>query len=442
MGQTHPRDVPDPAAVRETRPARRSARGSLQPPLQPSRRYEPPSWDAPRSLDTHRAAIHTALVVRTPRTETVPLTVALHRSLAEDAIADIALPPFDNSQMDGFAAASAHTPGRLPVAATIAAGHVPAPLAAGTAVPIMTGAPVPSGADTVVPVEDTDDARFDVTEVGLPASAPGRFVRPAGSDVAAGDTVLTAGTRLGAAALGVLAALGRTEVAVRARPRVLVCTGGDEVVPPGQPLPAGRIYDANTALLHVVLTGLGAEVCATRLVADAPDAFLSGLRADLAAHDPDLVVTSGGISAGRFEVVRSALAAEPDVGFGSVAMQPGGPQGLGVLRGGTPIVCLPGNPVSTWVSAVLLLAPALAEVWGTSAPHARQAQLEDAVTPLVDRTQVRRGTRVPEAPGRVAVLPGTSSHLLAEAARAEVLVLVPAGPEPRPAGTAVEVVDL
>lgn len=409
---------------------------------QPSAPSNRPAWDAPRSLDAHHAAVRTALAVRTPRTEMVPLAAALHRSLAEDAVAGVALPPFDNSQMDGFAAASADTPGRLRVAGTIAAGHVPAPLAPGTAVPIMTGAPVPAGADTVVPVEDTPDGRFDVAEVALPASAPGRFVRPAGSDVSAGASVLAAGTRLGAAALGLLAALGRTEITVRTRPRVLVCTGGDEVVPPGQPLPAGRIYDANTALLHAALTGLGAEVCATRLVADAPDAFLSGLRADLAAHDPDLVITSGGISAGRFEVVRSALADEPDVLFGSVAMQPGGPQGLGILAGGTPIVCLPGNPVSTWVSGVLLLAPALAEVWGTAAPRTRQARLRTAVTPLHRKTQVRRGTRVPGESDRVDVLPGTSSHLLAEAARAEVLVLVPPGSEPIPAGAAVEVVEL
>ncbi|MCX0277011.1 molybdopterin molybdotransferase MoeA [Nocardia zapadnayensis] len=400
------------------------------------------AWDSPRGLTAHCEAVRAALAARTPRTETVPLTAALHRSLARDAVASIALPPFDNSQMDGFAAASADTPGRLPVAATIAAGHVPAPLAPGTAAPIMTGAPVPAGADTVVPVEDTRDGRFDVAEVVLPASAPGRFVRPAGSDVAVGDTVLTAGTRLGPAALGLLAALGRTDVTVRARPQVLVCTGGDEVVLPGQPLPEGRIYDANTALLHAVLTGCGAEVCATRLVADSPDDFADSLHADIAAHDPDLVVTSGGISAGRFEVVRSALAAEPAVRFGSVAMQPGGPQGLGVLRGGIPIVCLPGNPVSTWVSAVLLLGPALAEVWGTTGSTARQARLETTVTPLAAKTQIRRGIRVPAAPDRVDVLPGTSSHLLAEAARAEVLVLVPPGPEPLPAGTAVEVVDL
>lgn len=402
----------------------------------------PGTWGGPRSITEHCAAVRDALAVRTPGGEDLRLAHAGGRSLAAAQTAPLPLPPFDNSQMDGFAVASDGTPGRFAVRETIPAGRVPPPLEPGTAAPIMTGAPIPARADAVVPVEDTPAGTFDVTAVDLPAVPAGRFVRTAGSDVRPGEEVLPAGTRLGPAALGLLAALGRTSVTVIARPRVLVCTGGDEVVPPGEPLSPGRIHDANTDLLSSQLAALGAEVCATRLVDDSPGAFLCGLRGDIAAHDPDLVVTSGGISAGRFEVVRLALAAEPEVRFGGVAMQPGGPQGLGVLGGTTPILCLPGNPVSTWVSAVLLLQPALAAVWGTVPLRERRARLSEETARLPTKSQVRRAVHRDGDSGAIDLLPGTSSHLLAEAARAQVLALVPPGERPLPAGSEIDVVDL
>ncbi|SLM89643.1 Molybdopterin biosynthesis protein MoeA [Brevibacterium yomogidense] len=460
-------------------------------------------WAEPRSMDSHVDALVAALSVRTIGAESVPVAEALDRVLVDDLRAPFDLPRFDNSQMDGFALDAAATPGAFDVVGMIAAGQTGDAVAPGTAVPIMTGAPLPPGASAVIPVEESDGYESPTVRAGQ--TPAGRFVRPRGSDIAAGDVALPAGTVLGSAALGVLAAFGLTEVTVRARPRVLVVTGGDEVAQPGSPLRDDQVYDANHALLSAVMRRCGAEVVDALIVDDTVADFRASLSARVRATAPDLVLTSGGISAGRFEVVQQglggssaqggsgesggsarlggagelggsgALGAGVDlggltarVGFGSVAMQPGGPQGAGVLEEdsleqdsldlGTgariPIVCFPGNPVSTWISAHVLLRDAMDRAWSTGRPARRiRAALAAPVTPLAAKTQLRRsemgmgmlhdGTTASNSTRlRVRAFPGTSSHLLATAAHADSLIVVPPGPEELPAGTAVEVVVL
>ncbi|MGO1396944.1 MAG: molybdopterin molybdotransferase MoeA [Brevibacterium yomogidense] len=454
------------------------------------------SWSEPRSIDDHVSALVAALSVRTIGAETVPVGEALDRVLIDDLRAPFDLPSFDNSQMDGFALDAAATPGSFAVAGMIAAGQTGDAVEPGTAVPIMTGAPVPPGTSAIIPVEESDG--YDSPCLQVPQTPAGRFVRPRGSDIAAGDVALPAGAVLGSASLGVLAAFGLTEISVRARPRVLVVTGGDEVAAPGTQLRDDQVFDANAALLGAAMRRCGADIVDALVVDDTVEDFRASLAARVRATAPDLVITSGGISAGRFEVVQQGLGGLDDpagsaesagpgapvglgeptgpggsgaqgagvdlggliahVGFGSVAMQPGGPQGVGVLDSGSgariPIVCFPGNPVSTWISAHVLLRDALDRAWSTGRPSRRvTAALAAPVTPLAAKTQLRRsemgvdmlhdGSTDPDSTRlRVRAFPGTSSHLLATAAHADSLIVVPPGSEELPAGTAVEVVVL
>ena len=417
---------------------------------------------AHRTISEHREAVRALLRCARARgreddaARPVPLAAARGRVLAEDLVAPLDLPPHTNSQMDGFAVrvadlAPAHRAGQvtLPVHGTRAAGAAPAPHVPGTATAVMTGAVLPEGADAVIPVERVLPPRFDTPTVTVAAAdvpREGSFVREAGSDVARGEVALPAGTVLGAAALGACAALGLTgedPVTVQHGPRVLVVSGGDEVVPAGRPLPAGSVHDANGPLLEAWLTGHGAARVNRLRVDDDPHAFLCALRAGLEESRADLVVTSGGISAGAFEVVRQGLErAGTQMWFGHVDMQPGGPQGCGLLWG-TPVLCLPGNPVSTWVSCEVFLRAALADVWACC-PPARwtSARLDAPVEPLESRTQLRRGTLLPTAPARVALVGGASSHLLTAAARADVLVRIPPGTGTLPRGTEVDVLVL
>ena len=407
---------------------------------------------AARSVGEHRDAVRRLLMdrfaARPPAVRTLPLLQARGLLTAADIHAPGSLPPFDNSQMDGYAVRSADLAARdtdagdggpagtvrLAVGAPVPAGAAAPPLAPGTAVPIMTGAMLPAGADAVVPVEEALPSRFVDAggEVRLPAPVdPGRFVRAAGSDIAAGALALPAGTRLGAAQLGLLAALGLAEVAVRTRPRVLLLTTGDEVRPPGARLGPGQIHDANTTLLAAALADAGADVTSARILADAPDRFLQRLRADLAREAPDLVVSSGGISKGAYEVVRLALASE-GLRFLSVAMQPGGPQGIGSVDG-VPFLAFPGNPVSSLVSFEMFLRPALSALPGGPPPRREvRARLAAAATSPAGRHQVRRGRY---ADGVVELIGGPGSHLVHALAGSNALVHFPADAGQVPAGT-------
>lgn len=403
-----------------------------------------------RGIAEHVAAIRDLIgrsrwAAREP--EELELARAAGRVLAADVTAPMPLPPFDNSQMDGYAVGAADTRGPS-TAGTVAmvvstagaagaAGHEPAPLPGSGAAPVMTGAPIPPGADAVVPIEEALPSEFlpEGATVRLPAGQePGRFVRRAGEDVARGQVVAPAGALLSPIALGAIAGLGLERVLVRPRLRVGILTTGDEVVEPAQEASGAQIYNANAALLRAQLERLGLEVVAARHVTDDDD----GLRRLLGSESfgaPDLWVTSGGISEGAFEVVRRVLS-DADGEFLHVGLQPGGPQGLAMLEG-TAVVCLPGNPVSTWVSTEILLRPALAAAGaGAAEPRRLTAPAAADLERLPGRTRVLRarwdGRRAQQ-------LGGHGSHLLATAALADALIVLEPGEGVVPAGAPVEV---
>lgn len=397
-----------------------------------------------RTVPEHRRAVLQLLrpVLAGLGSESVELAAARSRVLAGTVNAPVSLPGFDNAQMDGYAVRLDDlTPGaaggaaptvELIVADSVAAGSAPQPLAAGFAAPIMTGAMLPDGAGAVIPIERAiPDSFYSHTDeqhrptVVLPAETPaGQYVRTAGSDIAAGSAALPAGKILGAPQLALLAALGLAEVSVRRRPTVLLLCTGDEVVAPGQPLLPGQIYDANTTLLRAALQEAGAEVITTEPLTDAPESFLRRLREELSLRRVDVILTAGGISQGAFEVVRQALSGE-GVQFLSVAMQPGGPQGIGTVEG-VPFLGFPGNPVSALVSLEMFLRPVLGSLTGFPAPRAElAATLAEGLSSPAGKYQLRRG--VFSTDGKVRLVGGASSHLVHALAEANALIHLPAG---------------
>ena len=392
-----------------------------------------------RTVEEHQAAV-TALLSAPPE-ESVPLAAAHGRVLTRDVLARVALPGFDNSAMDGYAArwadvaTAAQAPVRLPVAEDIPAGRADVvPLAPGTVHRIMTGAPLPPGADVVVPVELTD-ARTDVVEIRDTPPA-GSHLRAAGEDIAAGDVALSAGTPLGAAQLGLAAAVGVTTLPVRRRPRVLVLSTGSELVEPGQPLLPGQIYESNSLLLAAAVEEAGGEARRLHFVPDDVDQFLTTVRAELAGAD--LLVTSGGVSAGAYEVVKDGFRQLGTVEFVKVAMQPGGPQGAGTVDG-VPVVTLPGNPVSSFVSFEVFVRPALRRALGHASPDRLRAPAR-LTTPLTSPAGRRQFLRGRFDTGEVSQVGGPGSHLVAHLARANCLVVVPEDVTELPEGAEVDVV--
>ena len=361
--------------------------------------------------------------------EPVPLTSALGRLTVSDIRSDVDLPLFRNSQMDGFAVRAidvASAPIALEVTGDIPAGHAaPVALIAGTALRIMTGAPMPTGADTVIPVEDTelvlgrDDALEGAIVTVARARSAGEFVRERGSDLRRGDLLLPAGTRLAPRHLAALAAAGVGRVDVRRRLRVGVITTGAELVADDEELALGRIFDANRIALAAGVAETGAIVSIATSSDDDPATFRRVLDEVIGASD--LVITSGGVSKGAFEVVREVL--EPlGASVGTVAMQPGGPQGTAVVDG-VPVVCFPGNPVSTQVSFAVFLAPILRRIAGLPARLAETRTLAAPVQSVAGKRQFLRG--VASDDGTVAQVSGPSSHLVAAMARADVLIDIP-----------------
>lgn len=299
----------------------------------------------------------------------VPLAAASGRTLAAAVVAAVDLPLWDNSAMDGFAvryddvaAASGETPIVLRVVADLPAGSADDPhLGPGEAVRIMTGAPLPTAADTVVPFEATLGGLADSSITATVVLAPprrGAHVRRCGEDASRGDVVLEGGARLGAWQLGAIAAVGVSHVRVRRRPRVAVLSTGDELRPPGTALERGQIPESNATLLAALVIEADAEVVLQASVGDDEAAFAAVLTA-AATRGADVVITSGGVSAGAYEVVRTALAGSTDVGFRSVAMSPGRPQAFGRVPGGALFFGLPGNPVGVAVSFEAFVRPAL-----------------------------------------------------------------------------------
>ncbi len=291
--------------------------------------------------------------------EVVALADAAGRIAAASIVAGRPLPGFTNAAMDGFAARAAELPAVLPVVGMVAAGPgTPAPLAPGTAVRIMTGAPVPAGADCVVMFEDADDRG---AMVGLPATRAGTHVRLAGEDLAVGAPAIVAGTRLGPGELTVAAALGCATVRVARRPRVAILATGDELRPIEAELGPGELVDSSAYGLAAAVRAAGGEPEYLGVVADEPDAVTAAIARALAA---DVVVTTGGVSAGDRDHVRAALAAcGVTLDFWKVAMKPGKPLAVG-RAGATTVFALPGNPVSSWSSFELFVRPALLAMMG------------------------------------------------------------------------------
>jgi molybdopterin molybdotransferase len=393
-----------------------------------------------RTVEQHQAVV-AGLLAPLP-VEEVALAAAAGRVLARDLPALVALPGFTNSAMDGYAARHAEvggategSPVRLPVAADVPAGRSDGPpLQPGTVHRIMTGAPVPAGADVVVPVERTDAATDVVTITGAPAQ--GTHLRHAGEDIHAGELALPAGTALGAAQLGLAAAVGYATVPVRRRPRVLVLSTGSELVEPGRPLAMGQIYESNSVLLAAAVTEAGGEARTLHFVPDDVDQFLAAVRAELSWAD--VLVTSGGVSAGAYEVVKDAFRGLGTVEFGKVAMQPGGPQGAGTVDG-VPVITLPGNPVSSFVSFEVFVRPALRRALGHASPDRLRttARLTAPLRSPAGRRQFLRGRFDGAVVDQVG---GPGSHLVAHLARANCLVIVPEDVTELPEGAQVAVV--
>ncbi len=383
----------------------------------------------------------------------VPLAEAVGCVTAAPVVASEAVPPFANSAMDGFAVRAADTAGaaedrpvRLAVVATVAAGAAAVTaVGPGQAVRLMTGAPMPPGADAVVLVERSQPAGASGDAVDLTLEvAPGTSVRDAGGDVRAGDEVLTAGVALGPAHLGVLASLGLDRVEVVGRPTVGVLSTGDELVPAGQPLGPGQIRDSNRAMLVALVAASGCAVVDLGLIPDDEERLEAALVDG--ANRCDALVSSGGVSMGDFDVVKAVLGRIAEMAWMQIAIKPAKPFAFGLLgTGPVPVFGLPGNPVSSLVSFEVLARPALRRMAG----HA-----------VVDRPRVRARATVPMprrvdgklhlvrvqarwVGGRFELSPvaAQGSHQLAATAGADGLALLPDG-EGVPAGGEVEVLLL
>jgi molybdopterin molybdotransferase len=377
--------------------------------------------------------------LRTRDAETVAVAAALGRVLAAPVLSPIDLPPFRNSQMDGFAVLASDLAAGLPlpIAGEIAAAAgTPDPLIPGTAVRIMTGAPIPAGADAVVPVEDTSVSAEGTVTISSDWAA-GAYVRDVGSDLKAGARLLPGGVRLGSRHLAALAAAGITDVAVESRVRIAVISTGSELVAPGEELGPGQIADSNGTALVAAARDVGAEIVLEGRVVDDREAF-EALLVTAVAADAELVLTSGGISQGDYEVVRETL--EPRGALVDVlAMQPGGPQAIGSFEG-IPVVCFPGNPVSSQLSFLLFVEPLLREIAGLPDRIRVTRVLEEPVASVAGKRQFLRGRALPD--GRVETLGGPSSHLVAALAAADVLLDIPDDVTELPAGATVETWEL
>jgi molybdopterin molybdotransferase len=384
------------------------------------------------TVDEHVERVVTSLSPLPPYDQ--PLLEALGLPVCEDIVAPMDLPAFDNSAMDGYAVyytdvadATEERPIHLPVVGEMAAGQTKLfALSPGTAVRIMTGAPVPQGADAIVPIEWTDGGVAAVRVMRAPE--PDQHVRHRGEDVRTGDVLLEDGSVLGPRQLGLLASVGRSQVRSRPRPRVVIISTGAELREPGTALGHDSVYDANSYMLAAAARSAGAIAYRVGIVSDDPSEFRDALSDQLVRAD--IVVTSGGVSKGAYDVVKEVLSELGTVSFGEVAMQPGKPQGFGFVgEDATPILTLPGNPVSSYVSFEVFVLPAIRRMMGRL-PYRRpmvRALCAQAFSSAPGRQQYVRAQFEIDAKGaHVTPVGGHGSHLMGDLSEANALVVVPA----------------
>jgi molybdopterin molybdotransferase len=400
-----------------------------------------------RTMEAHRDYLLSCVTELPPFNQ--HLLDALGLSLCEDITSTVDLPRFDNSAMDGYAVravdvadASPDTPVSLPVVGEIAAGAAsPHRLSPGTAMKIMTGAPMPEQADTVVPYESSDRGVSDV-KITEP-SKPDQHVRHRGEDIQAGMQLFRGGDLLSPRDIGVLAGIGLDKVLVRPRPRVVVISTGTELVEPGSELDRDeQIFDANSFLLAAAVRDAGGQVFRVGQVGDDGELLKRVVAEQLLRAD--LILTSGGISQGDYDVVKAVI---PELGvcdFAQVAMQPGRPQGFGLIGADrVPMIMLPGNPVSSFVSFEVFVRPVLRKLMGVE-PHVRptlKAEAAHAMTSIVGRLQLARGVVSHTESGRrqVELIGGHGSHLLGDLAWANALVILPTETEHVAAGEPLDI---
>ena len=401
------------------------------------------------SVDDYREGILASLESLDPIN--LPLAASHGCVLAEDVVAQWPLPSFDNSSMDGYAvmasdvsSATQASPVTLTVIDDVPAGsRADIALRPGCAVRIMTGAPIPSGTDCIVPVEVTD-AGTDNVEIREQV-APGTYIRRAGEDVIVGDVVVRAGTLLSSRQLAVIAAVGKGHVVVYPRPRVAVLSTGSELVEPGTPLSKGMISDSNSFLLVSAANEAGAQAYRVPPVPDDAEAFSAAISDQL--HRADLILTSGGVSMGAYDTVKEVFSSYGTVEFTKVAMHPGMPQGHGFVGESDderiPVITLPGNPVSSYISFQNFVRPAINKLRGLGSTD--RPRLTAEVTKPLDspqsKRQFARGRFLDD--GRVEpVGGGQGSHVMGGLAQADCLIVIPEGVAHVNAGDTVDVVDL
>ncbi len=398
-------------------------------------------------MSVEQALEHILNTVHVLEPERVSLLQAMGRVLTETVTADRDIPPLANSAMDGYAVRGADVeqtefPVRLRVVGEIAAGYVsPVQVTPGTAVRIMTGAPVPDGADTVARFEDTRQDG-DWVEVLVPYVS-GRNVRPAGEDVRAGQAVLKPGMVLRPQEIGMLAAVGQTEVAVVRRPRVAILATGDEVVPPDQPPGPGQIRDANSYAVAAQVQSFGGVPILLGVARDQEALVRQGMR-DALDRGADFIITSGGVSVGDFDLVKQVLAAEGEMHFWSLNMKPGRPLAFGVVDG-VPLMGLPGNPVAAMLSTELFGRPAIMKMQGVPQwPRPTvQARLSRPIKRQDDRRRYIRVRLHETNTGYEATRTGDQgSGILNSMVEADGLAVIPEGAGPLDTGAEVEVLLL
>ncbi|KPF70614.1 molybdenum cofactor biosynthesis protein MoaA [beta proteobacterium AAP99] len=365
-------------------------------------------------------------------TESVALMQAAGRVLAEEIVAPINVPPHDNSAMDGYvlrvvdAQRSVEQAAVLPVSQRIPAGHLGAPLASGTAARIFTGAPIPDGGELVVPQELTE-----ASDAGIRLLQPmgaGQHIRCAGEDIAQGSVLVPAGTRLSAAHLGLIASVGQGRVTVRRRLRVAVFSTGDELRMPGEPLGPGQIYNSNRFVHTALLAQMGHEVTDLGIVRDSLDATRAALRE--AAQQHDIIITCGGVSVGEEDHVKAAVQAEGELTLWSLAIKPGKPLAHGKVRradgSSAQFIGLPGNPVSSFVTLLIVVAPLFKAMLGETAREQALDLRADFAWPKPDKRQEFLRVRM-NAAGGLDLYPNQGSGVLTSCAWADGLVDNPGG---------------